>query len=145
MSNVARSRARELVLQAIYAWQQGQTEPGEGFEYISQEEELSEATLKYASDLYALVRQHLLWADEQIGALAHNWDLERVATIDRCILQLALVELRHMVDVPIKVVMNEAIEMAKKYSTPQSSAFVNGILDQFAKSDENKVDSADNV
>lgn len=133
------------MLKAIYAWQQGETEPGEHFEHITQEPDLNEATLKYANDLYAMVRQHLAWADEQISALATNWDLERVAAIDRCILRLGLVELRHMVDVPVKVAINEAIELAKKFSTPQSSGFVNGILDKFAKSNLDSAESPDNT
>lgn len=128
----ARSRARELVLHALYAYVSAGSEPGENFEHIADvEDHPSRSAVKYARDLYAQTREHLEWADETITSLAHNWRLERIATIDRNILRLALVELKYMVDVPVKVVMNEAIELAKKYSTPQSSGFINGILDSF--------------
>lgn len=128
----ARTRARELVLHALYAYVSAGIEPGENFENVADvEDHPPRSAIKYAHDLYALTRDHLGWADETITSLARNWRLERIATIDRNILRLALVELKHMVDVPIKVAINEAIELAKKYSTPQSPAFVNGILDAF--------------
>lgn len=128
-----RTQARELVLQALYAWECGEVEPAEDFSNIVEEDVPSEKALAYARDLFLMVRKHLAWADEQIEALAENWRLERIATIDRNIMRLTMVELQHMVDVPVKVAINEAIEMAKKFSTPQSSSFVNGILDSFAK------------
>lgn len=128
----ARTRARELVLHALYAYVSAGLEPGENFEGVADvEDHPPRAAVKYARDLYALTREHLDWADETITSLARNWRLERIATIDRNILRLSLVELKYMVDVPVKVAINEAIELAKKYSTPQSSAFVNGILDSF--------------
>jgi N utilization substance protein B len=64
---------------------------------------------------------------------AQNWKLERVAAIDRAILRLAMYELRAG-ETPPKVVLNEAVEMAKKFSSEESGAFVNGILDTFRKS-----------
>jgi len=138
----ARTRARELVLQTLYAVECGADEPDERFASIIDDEELSDATVKYARDLLTLARQHADWADGQITELAANWELDRVAKIDRFILRLAMVELKYLVDVPMKVVLNEAIELAKKFSTPQSSSFVNGILDSFAKKQE-QAESAD--
>ena len=68
--------------------------------------------------------------DERITAVAEHWKLHRIAPVDRSILRLGLFELLESADVPPKVAINEAIELAKKYSTEQSGAFVNGILDQ---------------
>ena len=65
--------------------------------------------------------------------MAANWDLERTASIDRIVLRMAIVELTEFQSVPVKVVLNESIELVKKYSTAKSSRFVNGILDHFAK------------
>jgi N utilization substance protein B len=76
------------------------------------------------------------WADGIIAKLAENWDVERIAVIDRIILQMALVEMKSMPDIPIKVAINEAIELGKKFSTRQSSAFINGILDRYVKDAE---------
>jgi len=70
--------------------------------------------------------------------LADNWKLERIALVDRLILRMAMTELREMADVPVKVVLNEAIELAKRYSTASSSAFVNGLLDAFIKNSPDK-------
>jgi N utilization substance protein B len=122
-----------LVLESLYAVECGAEEPDDKFIAIIDDEELPEATIKYARELLAVVRKNLVWADEQIVALAVNWEIDRIATIDKFILRMAMTELKFMVDVPVKVVLNEAIELAKKFSTPQSSSFVNGILDSFAK------------
>jgi len=62
--------------------------------------------------------------------VAKNWKLNRIAPVDRCILRLALFEMLEMDEVPPKVAINEAIDLAKKFSTEQSGAFVNGILDR---------------
>ncbi len=121
------------MLESLYAVECGAGEPENDFIAIVDDEKLPETTIKYARELLAVVRKNVAWADEQIVALAANWEIDRIATIDKFILRMAMTELKFMVDVPVKVVMNEAIELAKKFSTPQSSSFVNGILDSFAK------------
>ena len=68
--------------------------------------------------------------DQRIARVAANWRLERIAAVDRCVLRLALYELLEVPEVPPKVAINEAIELAKKFSTEQSGAFVNGLLDR---------------
>jgi transcription antitermination protein NusB len=72
--------------------------------------------------------------DEIIASRAHKWDLERIAKLDRIILLIGIAEMLHFPDIPDKVSINEAIEIAKKYSTENSGKFVNGILDS-VKSD----------
>ena len=69
-------------------------------------------------------------SDRLIADVADNWDLSRLAALDRAILRLAVYELNDLEEVPPKVTINEAIELAKKYSTAQSGAFINGILDR---------------
>ncbi len=134
MSESPRTAARELVLQALYAVECGEAQPNDDlFEIASEDDAPSERSRDYAVKLFGLVREHAARADEIIAGLATNWKIERMALIDRNILRLAIVELDHMVDVPVKVVLNEAIELAKKFSTVESSAFVNGILDQYVK------------
>lgn len=71
--------------------------------------------------------------DERISAAAENWQIGRMAAVDRNILRMALYELTFMDDVPYKVTLNEAIELAKTFSTNNSGAFVNGILDNLRK------------
>ena len=65
-----------------------------------------------------------------------NWKLERMARVDRNILRLAVYEILKRADVPVKVTLNEAIELSKKYGSEESSAFVNGILDRIANSSD---------
>jgi len=97
---------------------------------------LSEKHIAFASELLAQVTEHRDWAEQQITDLAENWRLERIAAIDRIILIIALVELKERPDVPMKVAINEAIELAKEYSTGESSRFINGILDRYANQEQ---------
>jgi len=128
-----RRKAREVVLQALYALECGETEADSTFSNILSETDLAPNSLEYAQFLYPLVRSEIAWADKHISRLARNWRLERIATIDRCILRMAMVEIVKSPAVPVKAILNEAIELAKTFSTPASASFVNGILDSFSK------------
>jgi N utilization substance protein B len=89
---------------------------------------LFEGAAKYADELDALIVQH-----------AQNWRLERMAIIDRAVLRLAIYELRTR-ETPAKVVLNEAVDLAKKFSSEDAGAFVNGILDAVNKTLVEKAD-----
>jgi N utilization substance protein B len=128
-----RRRARELVLKALYAAETEVDEPTRLFGSIVEGEDLSERHEEFARELFLSTWEHRGWADQQISDLAENWRLERIAIIDLMILRMALIEIERFPDVPLGVVINEAIELAKSFSTAESAAFVNGILDQFAK------------
>jgi N utilization substance protein B len=84
----------------------------------------------FAEGLVAGVKEHQAQIDTMISQLAENWRLDRMAAIDRNILRLGAYEMLFCPDVPGKVAINEALELAKRYSTAQSSRFVNGILDR---------------
>ncbi len=133
MNQSPRTRARELVLQSLYACEHGESEPDEAFDDISGEDELSENIAEFARNLLHLVISNTEKADEHITGLAENWKIERIAAVDRNILRMAITELEMIPGTPVKVVLNEAIELAKKFSTIESSKFVNGILDNFVK------------
>jgi N utilization substance protein B len=132
-SDNTRRRAREVVLQSLYALECGEVEADKSFSNILSETDLAPKSLEYAQFLYPLVRSEIAWADSHISRLAKNWRLERIATIDRCILRMAMVEIVKSPTVPVRAVLNEAIELAKTFSTPASASFVNGILDSFVK------------
>ena len=132
-----RRHVRELVLQALYAGEHGEDGPEEAFGKLARDLGLGKRNLEYARTLLRLVKENRLWADEQINRLAENWSLERIAAIDRTILRMGLIELEKMPDIPIKVALNESIELAKKFSTRESSKFINGILDNYAKGMKN--------
>lgn len=124
-----RRQARELALQGLYAYEIHRRDIGEIFDQLAQGNPLGEKPLQYARRLMETVIQNLEFVDKEIGRLAENWDLERIALIDRIILRMALTEINFMPDIPEKVAINEAIDLAKEYSTIESSSFVNGILD----------------
>jgi N utilization substance protein B len=86
--------------------------------------------VEFTRELIAGVREHQPRIDEMIQGVAENWRLDRMAAIDRNILRLGAYEVLYRDEIPPKVAINEALELAKRYSTAQSSRFVNGILDR---------------
>lgn len=128
-----RRQARELALQGLYAWEVGELELEEIETRVITDDEASARTIEYARELFRLTCRDHERTDAIISELATNWKVSRMATVDRNILRMAITEMTEMPDVPVKVVLNEAIELAKKFSTAESSAFINGILDKFVK------------
>lgn len=126
-----RRRARECALQLLYMWEFHRTlvHPGtQAFWVDRPQEEL--ATREFAGSLVDGVVRRLDEVDELIRKASLNWRIDRMATVDRNILRLATFELMEVTDTPLKVVLNEAIELSKRYGSEDSSAFVNGVLDK---------------
>lgn len=92
-----------------------------------------DAVKDFTRDIVVNTRKNLAEIDATIKKAAEHWSLERMAVIDRNILRAATYELLYRKDIPPSVVMNEALEIAKKYSTEESSPFINGILDKIAR------------
>jgi N utilization substance protein B len=86
----------------------------------------------FARDLVAAASEHGERIDAQIAAASKNWRIDRMSRVDRNILRLGACELMAFPEVPVKVVINEAVELAKRFGTAESSAFVNGVLDRIA-------------
>jgi N utilization substance protein B len=124
-----RRQARELVLKGLYAYEIHQREISEIFEDLVGESSLAREHLDFALYYMEMVVKNFEFLDGEITRLAENWEIERIALIDKIILRMALCEIHFMPDIPEKVAINEAIDLAKQYSTLESSAFVNGILD----------------
>src|SRR6516165_9078436 len=126
-----RTRGREIALQVLY---QTELNPGLSAQEIGRfiERRLlgDRALCDFTQDLVAGVQVHQGRIDGLISEVAENWRLDRMAAIDRNILRLGAYEMIFCPDVPAKVAINEALELAKRYSTAQSSRFVNGILDR---------------
>lgn len=133
----SRTRARELALQFLFQMDvQGDEmrEQLDGFLAEALEGKAGgEDARTYAVRLVDGVREHRPALDALIRDAARNWDLERMAGVDRNALRIGCYELLHEPDVPMKVAINEAIELGKRYSTASSGAFVNGILDRIRK------------
>mgnify|MGYP000870398285 FL=1 len=129
-----RHRSRELALQTLYACEIGTTEDWQStLERIADDSALSTEVIKYARELVSAAFDRLEQIDSVIQERAANWDLKRMAAIDRNILRLAVTELKNYPQVPAKVVIDEAVELAKTYGTDDSGKFVNGIIDSIHK------------
>jgi len=94
--------------------------------------EIDEPAQKFARELVAAATERTAQLDELIANSSKNWRIERMSRVDRNILRLGAAELVAFLDIPVKVVINEAIELAKRFGTAESSAFVNGVLDRIA-------------
>jgi N utilization substance protein B len=127
----ARSRSRRRALQAVYAWQISHTPVDTVLEQFSTEQDMEVADLAYFE---ALVRGVISGHKDLDLALSHYVDrpMELVDPIERAVLRLAAFELRVRIDVPYRVIINEAIEIAKRFGSDHGHTYVNGVLDQAA-------------
>jgi N utilization substance protein B len=128
-----RTRARELAMQALY---QLDVQGPDLFELLGRfftEEDTDESVRKLALDWTKGTWENLKQCDELIVASTIRWQITRLSPVDKSILRLAVYQLKFCPDIPSKVVINEGIELAKKFSTDKSPAFVNGVLDAILK------------
>ena len=128
-----RHQAREAALQALYSWEVGGLDPGEALDVCFAEHRRdAPATVRdFAATLVHGVTADVGALDTLIQAHCEHWRVERLAVIDRLILRLATWELRHTreADLPRAVILNEALELARTFSTDDAVGFVNGVLD----------------
>jgi len=129
-----RHRSRILALQTLYACEVGTTADWEVMlTRISEGSSIYGPVVLYAKELLAACFGAMDGIDELIKKRAANWDIKRMAAIDRNILRLAVAELQEFKQVPAKVVIDEAVELAKAFGTDESGKFVNGIIDSIHK------------
>jgi N utilization substance protein B len=129
-----RRKAREIALQFLYQLEQsGAGDPGPYEAEFWQRHPVDDDTRAFASSLVHGAKRHQSQIDKRIAESAEHWDLDRMAVVDRNILRLAVFELAFEPAVPAKVAINEAIEIAKKFGTAESSRFINGVLDRIHK------------
>jgi transcription antitermination protein NusB len=125
-----RRQARELAMKMLFQIDVGSLAPREVMLHFLEEVNPSPEVAKHAKALTQGVVKEVDLLDRLLSAKAKNWKLSRMAGVDRNVLRIAAYELLRCPDVPREVVINEAIEIAKKYSTEDSGSFVNGILDK---------------
>jgi transcription antitermination factor NusB len=126
----SRTLAREAALKALYQLDLRSSVPDAEVEELLGREAPQREAQDYARIVVKGTRKNLARIDGEITQVAENWDLGRMAAIDRNILRLAIYEMLFREDIPPAVAINEAVTIAKKYSTKDSGGFVNGILDQ---------------
>jgi len=128
-----RRKSRELALQALYKGElAGQANPLDFAEFCVHFQ-VEKKAIPYARKLLTGVQGNMEEINQLISRYTENWRLERMSVIDRNILRLAVFELHYQDDVPPSVAINEAVEIAKRYSSDDSGPFINGILDAMAK------------
>lgn len=129
-----RTRAREWAIKLLYQADITKEDPGVSLEEFWLEFNESDDVKDFAGSLALGVHKNLKEIDKIIKECALNWRLERMSVIDRNVLRLAAYELLFLEDIPPKVSINEAIDLAKKYGGNESGKFVNGILDKIYRS-----------
>ena len=123
-------QARIITLQIIYAHELEGSDLNDTCEFMLDEgNPPMDNVIKYGKQLSNLIFQHAVEVDEIIKNRSKNWDFDRITLIDKLILRMALVEMIHMDEIPPKVSIAEGVEIAKQFSTEDSSSFINGILD----------------
>ena len=131
MNRKEKRASRIAALQALYSWNLSGNDPGGTLAYLSEwdETELSPEIIKYAGKLSRTTIQNIRFCDDIIQEKSKNWEMNRITMIDKLILRLSISELVFIDEIPPKVSISEAVEIAKQFSTEDSSAFINGILD----------------
>jgi N utilization substance protein B len=128
----ARSRARRRAAQAVYAWQVGGNPMRDVIEEFRHEQDMEVADLDYFEDLLRGVEKHCADLDAGLAPWLDR-DMAQVDPLERSILRLAAYELCHRPDVPYRVVLNEAVEVAKRFGAEHGHTYVNGVLDKAAR------------
>jgi len=128
-----RTRARELTMQALYQLDVQGPDLFELLDRFFTEADEDDFVRKLASDWTKGTWENLEQCDEPIITSTIKWQFTRLSPVDKSILRLSVYQLKFCPDIPPKVVINEAIELAKKFSTDKSPAFVNGVLDAILK------------
>ena len=133
---------RETALQAIYAYEISNEAKNKILKDVLSRYSFDNDMEIFVKDLFYLSVKNKKWCEGKIIERLNNWEFERVALLDRLLLILAISEIFFIDDVPPKVSISEAIEIAKQYSTEESPGFINGVLDNIYKSIPNEVNSS---
>jgi len=128
----ARREGRELALQALYALDLNPMETRESLRLLRENSRVAAAVRGFAEELVTGVMENRTVLDGKINERSTNWSISRMTRVDLNILRIATFELMFRGEIPKSVTMNEAIEVAKKFGTEESPAFINGILDEIA-------------
>lgn len=128
-----RRKGRELALKTLFQIDVGGLPAGYALEVTPLEHPAEPQVWEFARQLVLGVLKHLDEIDAILSELVEGWSLDRLASVDRSVLRLAVYEMLHTPETPPAVVINEAVELAKAYSTEDSGRFVNGVLGAFLR------------
>lgn len=127
-----RHKSREFALQMLFEWEMTRQNPAQIEQHFWKTARAAETTRKFAHELFSGAVVQADAADALVAKVSENWRLDRLAAIDKSILRLAIYEFRFGT-APPKVAINESLELAKKFSSEDAPAFLNGILDAALK------------
>lgn len=127
-----RRKSREIAIQILYQLEINETDIDDAVSTYWDAYDPSPDLKEFSSHILKGVFRHRKEIDALISKTSNHWSLRRMPPVDRSILRAAIFEILYCPDIPIKVSIDEAIELAKKYGTEKSSAFINGILDKIA-------------
>ncbi len=130
---MTRREERELVLKVLFALEFNPIPFQQQLEYLLLEQENKKRVSPFVEKMIRLYLENKQELDARIKTKLINWDFNRVASIDRILLRMALVEFMYFEDIPPEVTIDEMIEIGKKYSTPKTGKFINGLLDALLK------------
>jgi N utilization substance protein B len=141
----SRRRAREAALRILYFWEVGRAEPQAAVDVYFREHapDAPAAVVDFATTIVTGTVAEVATLDKLIEEHSQHWRLERLAVVDRLILRMSVWELRHRADTPPAVILNEAIELTRRFSTADAVKFVNGVLDGILKALEAAESTAD--
>ena len=129
-----RTQGRESALKVMYQKEMTGEKADDALRHFFESQPKMEKELRvFIESLVAGVEKNTVDLDKKVEAVVENWSMSRIAVLDRNILRMALYEMTEMMDTPQKVVVNEAVNLAKKYSGENSGKFVNGILDKLMR------------
>mgnify|MGYP001037425331 CR=1 FL=1 len=129
---MSRRLAREIAFQTIFQHDIGKNEPEPTLTNLAEENGLNQKDTQFARNLVMGTIAKLKELDQAIAECLHNWQLQRLAAVDRNILRLCAYELLFCPEIPVAVAINEALELSKAFSSDESTKFLNGILDKLA-------------
>jgi len=129
----ARRKARELALQMLYQFDLSANPPQQIVDTFEELQKSKPNTREFATKIFQGTIDNLAKIDEMIAAQADNWRIARMAVVDRNIIRMSIYELLEESETPKLVIIDEAIEIGKKFGTQKSSQFINGILDGILK------------
>ena len=139
-----RRKSRELVLQMLFQSDMGRQSPDDvRGTFWAERSEITEDVRGFAEDLFRIASARTKEIDALIEAHAEHWRMERMAAVDRNILRAAVAEMLGYPETPRAVIINEAIEVARRFSSPESAQFINGVLDSVGRELENRTRASD--
>lgn len=132
----SRSKAREQIIQVLYLIEQSKLDVQQAIEFFQNNFEVYEREAPFIRTRIEGIAEHLQHLDKKIEDTSKHWKLSRIPKVDKNILRLGIYELLYCSDVPRSVIIDEAVELAKKFGEEKSSKFINGVLDKIANPTE---------